>query len=209
MKSTQSTLRKIHRVGLLLTLPILIALSDSGLSQSEHPGVIERPKPPERTLGEADSEWPDVKFQVTQIQRINSGHLLVTIRLVVGPDAANPTFIGIEPSGGLKAPKDAPTEELASGKYDPTPFSLQKATLSDEATQQKYTALPGLPAQPFLGPNALMTTLRPGSWIQLAVQFPAPPPPPADAVRAKGEQKATLWLPKAKTPIKHLAIPQD
>lgn len=157
-------------------------------------------------LGEVDSEWPGVKFQVTQIQRIDAGHLLVTVRLVVGPDAANPTFIGIEsPAGAI--PKNATPQEAASGKYDPTPFSLKTAILYDEGTHQSYTALPELPSKPFLGPNALLTTLRPGNWVQLAVQFSAPPPPPTDDQKPTPELKATILFPKAKGPIKHLALP--
>ncbi|XHR29477.1 MAG: hypothetical protein ACFUZC_02735 [Chthoniobacteraceae bacterium] len=158
-----------------------------------------------KLLGEVDSEWPGVKFQVTQIQWIDSEHLLVTVRLVVGPGAANPTLIGIESSTGA-IPKSAPSQEVASGKYDSTPFSLKTAILYDEGTHQNYPALPGLPAKPFLGPNALLTTLRPGNWIQLAVQFPAPPPPPDDQ-KTISEQKVTLVFPKAKGPIRHLILP--
>jgi len=161
-----------------------------------------------KLLGEVDSEWPGVKFQVTQIQRIDSEHLLVTVRLVAGPGAANPTLIGIESSNGA-IPQNAPPQEVASGKYDSTPFSLKTAILYDEGTHQKYTALPGLPAKPFFGPNALLTTLRPGNWIQLAVQFPTPPPPPpSDDQKTISEQRVTIVFPKSKGPIRHLILPQ-
>lgn len=194
MKVIAATIRK--RLHLLRCLGGLLwlAFSASGFAETG------------KLLGEVDSEWPGVKFQVTQIQRIDPGHLLVTVRIVVGPDAANPTFIGIEsPAGPI--PKNATPQEAASGKYDPTPFSLKTAILYDEGTHQNYTALSELPTKPFLGPNALLTTLRPGNWVQLAVQFPAPPPPTTDAQKTTPEQKATLLFPKAKGPIKHLTLP--
>jgi hypothetical protein len=59
-----------------------------------------------------------------------------------------------------------------------------------------------------VGPNAMMTTLRPGNWLQMAVQFPAPPPPPTEASEGKPPvQKVSLQFPNAKLPVKDLTLP--
>jgi|GEM_PF-1395349 len=160
-----------------------------------------------KVLGETASDWRGVVYQVTQIQRVNGTYLLVTVRLNVGASAKNPTFIGIPPVAGWKNRVGLSQEELDSGQYDPTPLSLADAALVDQTTKTTYKALPTLPADPFVGPNALMTTVRPGDRLQMAVQFPAPPPPPADASGKSPVQKVSLQFPKAKLAIKNLTLP--
>jgi len=160
-----------------------------------------------KVLGETASDWRGVVYQVTQIQRVNGTHLLVTVRLKVGASAKNPTFIGIPPVAGWKNRAELSQEELDSGKYDPTPLSLADAVLVDQATKTTYKALPSLPADPFVGPNAMMTNVHPGDRLQMAVQFPAPPPPPADASGKTPVQKVSLQFPKAKLAIKSLSLP--
>lgn len=162
-----------------------------------------------QVLGETASNWPGVAYQVTQIQRVNGGtHLLVTVRLNVGVSAENPTFIGTPPVAGWKNPSDLSQEELDSGKYDPTPLSLADAVMTEQTTKTTYKALPTLPATPFVGPNAMMTTLRPGNWLQMAVQFPSPPPPPTEAPGEKPPaQKVSVQFPNAKLPVNDLILP--
>jgi len=198
MEFIQSTFRSIHRH--CCRLPLLALFAFLGASALAAQGD-------QQPLGEADSEWPGVKFQVMEIRRVDPGHLLVTVRLAATKEAANPTFIGIEPPSGARAAGNRSPEDAAAGKDEPAPFSLREAILFDEATKQKYPALPGLPPQPFLGPNTLLATLRPGGWIQLAVQFPAPPALPRETPGAKEAQRAALLLPKAKAAIKHLPLP--
>jgi hypothetical protein len=161
-----------------------------------------------KVLGETASDWRGVVYQVTQIQRVKGPHLLVTVRLNVGASAENPTFIGRPPVAGWKDRAKLSQKELDSGKYDPTPLSLADAVLVDQATKTTYKALPTLPAAPFVGPNAMMTSLRPGNWLQMAVQFPAPPPPPTEGSGEKPPaQIVSLQFPNAKLPVKDLTLP--
>jgi hypothetical protein len=160
-----------------------------------------------KVLGEAASDWPGVVYQVTQIQRVNGTHLLVTVRLSVGASAENPTFVGVPPATGWKNRADLTPEELGTGRYDPTPLSLAEAVLMDQTTKATYKALPSLPATPFVGPNAVMTTLRPGNWLQMAVQFPSPPPPSPAPDGKVPVQRATILLPQANSPIKDILLP--
>ena len=160
-----------------------------------------------KPLGETETTWPGVVYEVTEIQRVKGNYLLVTVRLSVGASAENPTFIGVPPAGGWKKRADLTPEELAGGKYDPSPLSLTNATLVDQITKTAYKALPTLPAAPFVGPNTVMTTLRPGGWLQLAVLFPAPPPPPDDGSGKAPAQKVTLQFPNAKLPVQDLTLP--
>jgi hypothetical protein len=160
-----------------------------------------------KVLGETASNWPGVVYQVTQIQRVKETHLLVTVRLNVGASAENPTFIGVPPVAGWQNPAELSQKELDSGKYEPTPLSLADTVLVDKTTKTTYRALPTLPADPFVGPNAMMTSLRPGNWLQMAVQFPAPPPPPTDASGKTPVQKVSLQFPNAKLPVKDLTLP--
>ena len=161
-----------------------------------------------KPLGQTESNWPGVVYQVTQIQRVSGTHLLVTVRLSVGASAENPTFIGIPPAAGWKNRADLSQQELDTGKYDPSPLSLADSVLMDQTTKATFKALPTLPAAPFVGPNALMTALRPGNWLQMAVQFPSPPPPPTVATGGKPPaQKVSLQFPNAKLPVKDLPLP--
>jgi len=161
----------------------------------------------EKPLGKAESNWPGVVFQIMRIQRVDGTHLLATVWLSAGASAQNPTFIGIAPEVDVKMYKNLPQREMDAPKFHPTPVSLTDAVLIDQTTKEQYKALPTLPTEPFLGPNLVMTTLRPGSWIQMAVQFPAPPPLPAGPDGKVPAQRATIQFSQTKRPITDIVLP--
>lgn len=157
----------------------------------------------ESILGQTASDWTGVSYQVVKIQRVGPDRILVVVRIVANATAQNPTFLGTMKT----VPKNATVVEMSSGKYDPTPLMLTKAILVDQQTDAKYSAQPDVPSAPFFGPNMIMTNLRPGGWIQLAVAFPAPPSPAADANGKVPAQKVSIAFPMAKLPAKDIPLP--
>lgn len=163
---------------------------------------------PAATLGEADATWPGVKLEITKLARIDATHVAAAVRIDVGPGAPALTLIGDPPPAGLKIPANATARDIQSGKYSPIPYSLTLAKLIDEGTKAEFKAERNPPLHPAFGPNTIVTSLRPGNWIQLGVVFPCPPPPPPDANGRPVPQKAAFLLPKAKHPIVHVVLPE-
>ena len=158
-------------------------------------------------LGQAEANWPGVTFEIVQFERLGPDRLLAVIHITAGPTAKNPTFIGIEPVAGWKSDDELTAQEKASGDYDPKPYSLTTATLIEQTTKQQLNALPDVPRNPYRGDNITMTALAPGDWMKVVVQFPAPPPPPKGPDGKLPEQKVTILLPQAKSPIKNIPVP--
>jgi len=152
-----------------------------------------------------DTTWPGVKLQVIKLIRIDATHLLAAIEVMAGPTTGR-VYIGDPPKGG-RPPLNATPEQRADPKYDPTPFSLTVAKLYDEGTKQVFNASENLPDNPYLGPNALITTLNRNCGIQLGVLFPVPPPPPPLPDGTIPPQLATFLLPRAKKAIEHVVLP--
>jgi hypothetical protein len=153
-----------------------------------------------KTLGESPAVIPGVKLQVVDLVRLDATHLLVAVRINAGPGAPPHTLIADLP------PKPANGVGTGNGS-PPRPYTFATAKLIDESTKTQFNAYETVPAQPSFGPNSLYTTLEPGNWIQLGVEFSVPPPSPPNPDGTIPIQKVTFVLPKAKRPIKHIAIP--
>jgi len=157
-----------------------------------------------KTLGESPAVMPGVKLQVVDMVRLDPTHLLVAVRISAGHGAPPHTLIGDLPP----IPANAPAQSLGTGNgAPPRPYTLAAAKLIDESTRTEFKASDTLPDQPSFGPNSLYSTLEPNNWIQLGVEFSVPPPPPPNPDGTIPVQKVTFLLPKAKRPIKHIAIP--
>jgi hypothetical protein len=184
---------EIKIVRLLLTLS-LAALAITA------PGRAEPPQP--ASVSEVDSEWPGVKMQVIEVDRLAGNKLLFVVRLVAAANAPAGTLLGIPQ---VFAPDV--TEEERKNASGPTPFSLKGSTMTDEQTQQKSAMLPPEQIVPGYRPDSVLMTLRPKqNWI-LAVQFLAPTPPAADDKGIVPKQTVSLLLPKANGPITKIVIP--
>lgn len=154
---------------------------------------------------EVPMSWPGVKLQVFDIHRLDETHVLMVIRLK--STATEPLTIGDPPKDGGTRPIKPGKEGLYEADELARPFSLASARLVDEGTKQAFTALPTLPSQPYYGPNAMVTTLSPGGWIQMAVYFNAPPPPPPGPDGTVPPQKVTALFPGAAKPMPGLVLP--
>lgn len=154
---------------------------------------------------EVATTWPGVKLQVSDIRRLDDTHVLMVIRLK--STGAEPVAIGELPKEPPSRPSKPSTGGLNDAEELPRPFSLESARLVDETTKQEFTALPSLPSQPFFGPNAMVTTLSPGGWIQMAVHFNAPPPLPPGKDGKRPPQKVTALFPRAAKPMPGLVLP--
>lgn len=143
-------------------------------------------------MGEADTNWPGIRFQVVGFKRIPTNRLLVSVALVATPKA---------PVGGTAiVGKLEHTAEVEGG----IPFSLSTSTLTDEKTSQKYTALKPEPSGQQYIPGEVQTLLRPGQMEIMTVQFEVPPPLPNAGHEEK--QYVDVLLANAKAPIR-LIIP--
>ena len=150
-------------------------------------------------LGEVDTIWPGVRFQLTRVERIPANRLLVVVRLIATRQApATGTFIGIK----AQVPANVPREELFSSKYTPRPFSLASSQMVWDQTGQRYPALPPLASGPQYIPGAILTTLRPGQAEILTVQFAAP-----TAYADEPKQTVSFLFANAKGPITKVRIP--
>lgn len=163
---------------------------------------------PPHFLGQTDTDWKGVTFAISEIARVDDAHTLIKVRIVANATTVYPTFIGLPPAAGF-LPSNPTMAQMMDEKYRPKPFSLTAARLVDLKSGAEYPAITTLPASPYWGPNSIITNLGPSTWIQLAVQFNAPPPPPPTPDGKIEPHKVTLILPKAKSPITGLILPRD
>ncbi len=140
----------------------------------------------------AKASWPGVSVEVGQVVRLDADSILVAVRLWADGTAKNPTLI---------------CGPLLPGRQEAEPFSLETATLVDQATGQEYKTDPLLPDKPYLGNSRVITNLYARGWLQLAVRFKAPPPPPPDAQGRIPAQKVSFLLPSAREPIRNIELP--
>ncbi len=160
---------------------------------------------------EVPTTWPGVKLQVFDIKRLDDSHVLMVIRLKSDETLTEPVMIGDLPKE-TKRRRHVRTSKSAKGMMEddeelPRAFSLASARLVDEATRQEFAALSTLPSKPYFGPNAMMTTLGPGGWIQMAVCFKAPPPLPTGEDGKRPLQKVTVLFPRAVKQLPGLVLP--
>lgn len=144
------------------------------------------------SMGEAETNWPGIKFQVVGFKRIPTNRLLVSVAVVATPKApvAGTAIVG----------KPGNTAEAEGGNS----FSLSTSTMTDEKTSQKYAALKPDPNGQQYIPGETQTLLRPGQMEIMTVQFEVPPPLPNAGHEEK--QYVDVLLANAKSAIK-LTIP--
>lgn len=157
-------------------------------------------------LGEVDTTLPGLKLVVTEIRRVDKGHAIAVVRIKVDEKQTD-TLSVQEPPLIPNPPANATPRELEDPKYHSQPFSLLASALIDEASGKKYAAMALPIGMPFLGPSLLRSSLEPGSWIQMAVCFAAPPPLPPGQDGKIPDQKITLLLSRAAKPLKGLILP--
>jgi hypothetical protein len=155
------------------------------------------------SLGEVETNWPGIRYQLTRIERISSDRLLVVVRIVATQRApASGTFIGIK----AQVPANVPKEEVGSAKYAPRPFSLASSQMVGDQTGQRYPALPPIASGRQYIPGEILTTLRPGQAEVLTVQFAAPASL-SSVGSSTPKQTASFLFPNAKGPIGRITIP--
>lgn len=158
-----------------------------------------------KNLGEVETNWPGIHYQIIIFKRIPPERLLVVVRVLATPQAPpGGTLLGFP----VPIPPNIPRAE-AILLYPPHPLSLMESVMTDEATQQKFCALPPVssPGKAYR-PSATLQILQPRHNIILTVQFAVPPPPPPDpATGAPAKQTVSFLLPNAKAPITHVPIP--
>jgi hypothetical protein len=159
-----------------------------------------------KVIGEADSKWPGIRYQIYSIQRYPPNHLLLGVRLLASPQApAGGTFIGFP----MPIPPNATKDDIASGKYDALPLSMASSIMVDELTKTSYSPVTGVPppGHTFF-PTEAVTTLTPGQAVVLSVQFVVPPPPPPpENGQPPVKQTLSFLFTNAKGPIKNIPIP--
>ncbi len=158
-----------------------------------------------KVIGEADTKWPGIRYQIYSILRYPPDHLLVGIRLVATPQApANGTPIGIP----VPIPPNATKEDISAGKYATLPISLMSSIMIDDATQKSYSAVAAAPPPGrIFYPSEVIDDLLPGHADVLSVQFIVPPPPPPVPGQPLPKQTLSFLLTNAKDPIKGIPIP--
>ncbi len=185
------------RFGIVLAFRAIVCLA---LAFTISPSIFAQDETP---LAKTTSNWPGVDFEVMKIMRAAPDRVVLVVRVHAGSGAANPTFIGfVKPSNADSVPAMGP-----AGDPQPDPLSLRGASLVDVATQKNFPALAEAPSSPFVGPMALITSMRPNEWLQMGVQFPAPPTPPRDENGKVPEQKVFVVFPNAKLPTKEFVLP--
>jgi len=151
---------------------------------------------------EIETTWPGVRFQLFRIERNSLNRLVVAVR-IVAIDKAPPsgTFLGTK----TPIPANASPIDIDMGAYDPKPFSLAAAEMTDDETGKKYFVLPPIapPGMTYL-PGTTAKSLLPGQAEILTVQFAIPPSPPGNEFR---KQTASFLFPNAKGPITKVPIP--
>jgi hypothetical protein len=156
-----------------------------------------------RNLGEVDTVWRGIRYEIFGIERMPENRLIVGVRIVATSQApASGTFIG------LKVPisVDASKADTTSERYSARPLSLASSQMIDEETQRRYPALsPTRMAGKSVLPGVTLSTLRPGQAEVLSVQFAVPPQPPSSGGTEK--QTVSILLPSAKGPITKVRLP--
>lgn len=158
-------------------------------------------------IGEAETNWPGIDYQIFAIERIPPDRLVVGIRVVATAKAPpQGTLLGTP----VPIPPNADKFAIQAGIYHPLPLSFASSVMTDELTKQTYPALRPIspPGRKYI-PSAVLSTLRPGGIAILTLQFAVPPPPPPPSPSAPGPVKQTLsfLFPNAKGPIVHVPIP--
>jgi len=157
------------------------------------------------SLGEAQTAWPGVVYQITQVQRIAGDRLLIGVRVLATAQApAKGTLFGIE----TPIPPTASKEDILAGWFVPKPFSLRGAAMTDDQTKVEYHTLDPSPTGPQYVSSDCLSTLVPGRSELMSIQFAAPPPPLDDQGHpTKEKQTISILLPKASAPIGKIPIP--
>jgi hypothetical protein len=165
-----------------------------------------RAQAPFTVIGEADTKWPGIRYQLYSILRFPPNHLLIGVRLLATPQApAGGTLIGFP----VPIPANATKNDIAAGRYAPLPLSLASSIMVDESTQQHYSPVAGVapPGRSFF-PSEAVDTLPPGQTLVLSVQFVVPPPPPpSDSGGPPVKQTLSFLFTNAKGPISHVPLP--
>lgn len=159
-------------------------------------------QPAPAMLGEVDTEWPGIRFQIVKVTSIPGNRFFVGVRIVASAEAPKGgTLIGTE----VPIPPGATPADIEQGLYNPTPFSLDSAVLTDEKTKKKYPALTPQPGENYLS-GPLLCSLRPLQAEAMGVQFTAPPVEYDEKGRPL-KQVVSIVLPKAKAPINNIVLP--
>jgi hypothetical protein len=163
----------------------------------------QQPRARAPSIPTVETKWPGVNFAIYRVERIQDNRLLVWVR-VIATSSAPPrgTILGERPP----IPPSATKDDLATGRYNPRPFSLASSVMTDEQTQKKYSVLPPMvpPGKAYF-PGELANGLRPGQAETLTIQFAAPPPPEEGN---SSKQTVSFSLPGAKGPIANVPVPQ-
>jgi hypothetical protein len=157
-----------------------------------------------QNLGEVETTWPGIRYQIFHIERMPQERLLIAVRIVATPQAPpSGTLIGVS----VPIPADATKEDLLSGRYSPRPLSLASSEMIDEETKQKYRPLPPVTlAGRSLIPSVTLSSLRPGQAEVLSLQFAVPTVRPSSD-SATSKQTVSFVFPNAKGPITKVAVP--
>jgi hypothetical protein len=159
-----------------------------------------------KNLGQAATDWAGVTFAVTGIASVDNTHILVAGAWIANASVVYPTRIRLSPPARFLPPH--PTlEQMLDEKYRPLPFRLATARLLDQKSRFLYPAIAVLPSEPYWAPSRIITNLGTTTWIQPAVQFTAPHPPPSGPDGKIAEPEVSLFFPKAKSPIKNVIVP--
>jgi hypothetical protein len=158
----------------------------------------------EGNLGEVDTIWPGIRFQLVRVEHIPTNRLLAVIRILATPQApASGTLIGTK----VSVPPDATKQDLIEHRYAPRPFSLSASQMIHEQTEQRFPALPpAASARRSYVSSDILRTLFPGQAEILTLQFSLPPGV-ASVDNALPKQTATFLLTNAKAPITKVPIP--
>jgi hypothetical protein len=184
--------------------PRLLPCLLSSIVLSCNVAQAQRPSSSPPSLGEVDTTWPGIRFQLLKVERIPPDRLLAVIRIVATRQApASGTLIGTK----VSVPANVTTQDLISARYAPRAFSLSASEMIHEQTARKFPALPPLASagRSYVS-GEILRTLLPGQAAILTVQF-ALPPGVASAETGVPKQTASFLLPNAKGPITKVPIP--
>ena len=143
-------------------------------------------------LGDTESEWPGIHYQMLELKRLPPNRLLILLQLIAltGTPPNGTSIIG--PMGGG-----------AGGIKIPLPFSFDSSTMTDNLSGVSYPVLPSVaPRGRAYRGSQIRATLLLGQRIWLNLQFacPPPPPPPPEGQPPK-KQILSFVFPKGDKPI--------